>query len=562
MTHSEFKPRVIVVGAGPVGLALAADLGWRGVPTLLVDKGTGEVPQPKTSGVNIRTMEYCRRWGLRARIRAHGMAKDYPRDRVWVTSLNGYELARQTAPSLADDVAPRGALETFMRIHQTEFDPILRDYALKCPSVRAMYLTQCVGVTQDDEGVTAELIDVPTGARSVARADYIVSCEGAGSVIRKSIGIELAGNWNVNHSTNAYFRSNEFLSAHDKGRALFYNVVGPEGSCGYLFAVNGTDLWQAQILGINGEKATASREEVADVIRRFVGRDFAFDLLDVTPWTRRRLLADRYRIGRVFLAGDAIHQMPPSGTLGMNTGVADATNLSWKLEAMLAGWGGAGLLDSYQAERRPVAERNAEAAVAMFQSGRMKAPPGPAILDDGDEGARVRAATGARLLAHATHPPTEGMQIGYRYEDSPICLPGDMPSPPSDYQHYRPTTYPGARAPDGYLDGNPILDRFGRGFVLVRVGARPPDCDGLVAAAAACGVPLTQLDVGGPDLEELYERRLVLVRPDGHVAWRGDAPPADPRMVIDVVRGARPVQPQAVAESRFAQTSDEPNVPI
>jgi len=229
---------------------------------------------------------------------------------------------------------------------------------------------------------------------------------------------------------------------------------------------------------------------------------------------------------------------------------------------MLAGWGGAGLLESYEIERRPVAERNAAAAVAMFQSGRMKTPPGPSILEDSDEGVRVRAATGARLLEHATHPPTEGMQIGYRYEDSPICLPGDLPSPPRDYQDYHPTTYPGARAPDGYVDGNPILDHFGRGFVLVRLGPRPPDCNALAAAAAACGVPLTQLDVHGRDIEELYERRLVLVRPDGHVAWRGDALPADPRMVIDVVRGARSAHTPAVAESRFAQTSDESNRPI
>lgn len=535
-------PKVLIVGAGPVGLALAADLGWRNVPTLIVDQGTGEVPQPKTSGVNIRTMEYCRRWGLRDVIRGRGMTPDYPRDRVWVTSMNGYELARQKGPSLADDVPPKGALETFMRIHQTEFDPILRDYALGRPSVRARYRTRCAGIAQDDSGVTAELVDLASGKSFSVRCAYLVSCEGANSVVREAVGIALDGNWNVNHSTNGYFRSTEFLGAHDKGRALFYSIVGPEGYRGYLFAVNGTDLWQAQIVGRNGERPTASRDEVAATIRDFMGRDFAFQLLDVTPWTRRRLLADHYRKGRVFIAGDAIHQMPPSGTLGMNTGVADATNLSWKIEAVLAGWGGPHLLDTYESERRPVADRNAAAAVALFASSHVRTPPGPALLADTDEGRRVRAETGARLRSEAGHPPTEGMQIGYRYADSPICL-SDGPPPSQGPREYRPTTYPGARAPDALLaDGTPILDRFGRGFVLVRLGGNAPACDGLVRVAAERGVPLGVLDVRDPAIAELYERRLVLVRPDGHVAWRGDDPPADPGAAIDVARGARILQ--------------------
>jgi 2-polyprenyl-6-methoxyphenol hydroxylase-like FAD-dependent oxidoreductase len=530
---------VVIIGAGPVGLALAADLGWMGVRTLIVDQGAGGIPQPKTSGVNIRTMEFCRRWGLRDNIRSKGLARDFQRDRIWVTSLTGYEIARKKDPSLADDVAPRGAIETFMRIHQTEFDPILRDFMLSCPSVGALYHTRCTGVEQDADGVTASLTDVDSGATETIRTQYLVSCEGAGSVIRKALGLSLEGNWEVNNSTNAYFRSSEFLNLHDKGEGLIYGIVQPDGYRGYIFAINGTDLWQAQIRGLGNEKPTSAPDEVAAIIREFIGRDFAFELLSVMPWTRRQLLADHYQKGRVFLAGDAIHQMPPSGTLGMNTGVADATNLSWKLAAVLAGWGGTSLLDTYESERRPVADHNARASTRLFQSTQVKVPPGLAILDDTPEGAAARAELGAQLLRSEVSGDTSGLQIGYCYENSPICWPGKEP-PWTPSNTYRPTTRPGARAPDAWIkEGDALLDHFGRGFVLVRLGKDIPETTAFESAAAACGVPVTTLDIRNPEIEELYERRLVLVRPDGHVAWRGDDPPSAPQVLVETIRGAR-----------------------
>jgi 2-polyprenyl-6-methoxyphenol hydroxylase-like FAD-dependent oxidoreductase len=530
---------IIIVGAGPVGLALAADLGWMGVPTLIVDQGAGGVPQPKTSGVNMRTMEFCRRWGLAEKIRSKGLARDFKRDRIWITSLTGYEIARKEDPSLADDVAPRGAIETFMRIHQTEFDPILRDFILSRPSIAALYHTRCTAVEQDADGVTVTLTDVDSGAAETVRAKYLVSCEGAGSLIRKALGVRLEGNWEVNNSTNAYFRSSQFLNLHDKGEGLIYGIVQPDGYRGYIFAINGTDLWQAQIRGLGNEKPTSSPDEVAAIIRQFVGRDFEFELLSVMPWTRRQLLADHYQKGRVFLAGDAIHQMPPSGTLGMNTGVADATNLSWKLAAMLAGWGGKSLLDTYESERRPIADYNAKASTRLFHSTQVKVPPGPAILENTPEGERARAQLGAQLLRSEVSGSTEGLQIGYCYEDSPICWPGKEAAWTGS-NVYQPTTRPGARAPDAWIkEGDALLDHFGRGFVLVRLGKEVPETKELEAAAAACRVPLTVLDISNRDIEELYERRLVLVRPDGHVAWRGDDPPSNPRALMDTIRGAR-----------------------
>jgi len=546
---------IIIVGAGPVGLALAADLGWMGVRTLIVDQGAGGIPQPKTSGVNMRTMEFCRRWGLKEKIRSKGLAKDFQRDRIWVTSLTGYEIARKKGPSLADDIAPLGAIETFMRIHQTEFDPILRDFILSCPSITALYHTRCTAVEQDADGVTATLADVDSGATETVRAKYLVSCEGAGSLIRKALGVRLEGNWEVNNSTNAYFRSSQFLSIHDKGEGLIYGVIQPDGYRGYIFAINGTDLWQAQIRGLGNEKPTSSPDEVATIIRQFVGRDFEFELLNVMPWTRRQLLADHYQKGRIFLAGDAIHQMPPSGTLGMNTGVADATNLSWKLAAVLAGWGGDSLLDTYESERRPIADYNAKASTRLFHSTQVKVPPGPVILEDTTEGERARAQLGVQLLQSAVSESTEGLQIGYCYEDSPICLSGKETAWTAS-NIYKPTTRPGARAPDAWIkEGDPLLDHFGRGFVLVRLGKEPPETKTLEAAAVARSVPVTVLDIRDRQIEELYERRLVLVRPDGHVAWRGDDPPSNPLTLIDTIRGARSPAMALAASARDAENA-------
>lgn len=535
----EIDASVLVIGAGPVGLALACDLGWRGVNTILIDQGSGGVPQPKTSGVNIRTMEFCRRWGLRDRIRSCGLAPDYQRDRIWMTSLVGFEIARQKTPSLKAVQPPPGAIETFMRIHQTEFDPILRDFALGCDSVTARYRTRCESVEQDEGGVTATVTDLETGQCSTLRSDYLVSCEGAGSSIREALGIKLEGEWMVNHSTNAYFRSPDFLKFHDKGEGLIYSFIGPQGYWGYIFAIDGCELWQAQIRGQKDEVPTSSRDEVAAIIRQFAGCDFSFELLDVMPWTRRRLIADSYGEGRIFLAGDAVHQMPPTATLGMNTGVGEATNLAWKLHAVLAGWGGDGLLETYESERRPIAARNADASLKLFRSSLVDERPGQAVLDDDAEGARLREQLGTRLLGNGVHPATEGLQVGYRYEESPICCAESNPGPVDGFD-YHPTTAPGARAPDAWIaEGETLLDHFGRGFVLVRFSGDDNDGEGFTDAAASSRVPLFVLDIRDPEIANLYEHRLVLVRPDGHVAWRGDDAPADAGAVIDIACGLK-----------------------
>ena len=253
-------------------------------------------------------------------------------------------------------------------------------------------------------------------------------------------------------------------------------------------------------------------------------------------------MAESYGSARVLLAGDSAHQLSPTGGFGMNTGIQEAVDLSWKLAARIEGWGGQRLIDSYEIERRPVAARNvAEAAsnLARMLSPRDQRPP-PEIFVPGSAGDAARRDFGAKFTEIMRHEWfTLGIQLGYRYEHSPICIPDGTPSPPDEVATYTPMARPGHRAPHAWLaPGRSTLDLFGRGFTLLRFGATPPDTLGLEAAAADRAVPLRTYDVADEAIAALYGRRLVLVRPDGHVAWRGDVAPADPLEVIDTVRGA------------------------
>jgi len=259
-----------------------------------------------------------------------------------------------------------------------------------------------------------------------------------------------------------------------------------------------------------------------------VGRDFDFEVLTVGVWARRNLVAERYGTKRVFLAGDAVHVMPPNGGLGMNTGIGDAVDLGWKLAAVHQGWGGPALLASYEAERRPAGARACAEAMRHF----------PDIHADSDAGRKVRAELGAKLsvsMRNAWDNPLH-THLGYRYESSLTLADGAPPAEPQDSRLYAQSSHPGCRAPHAWLaDGRSTLDLFGKGFTLLRFACRDWEPG---REAWQRGMPLEVVDIDDAAIAGLYERRLVLVRPDGHVAWRGDAPPADGGAVLDRARGA------------------------
>lgn len=529
---------VLIVGGGPVGLALAGDLGWRGVSCLLVEQTDGAIYQPRMDLVGIRTMEFCRRWGIVDRVERSPYPRDRPQDNVYVTSLAGWDLGRERMPSMGDDRPPTVSPQKRERCPQNMFDPILREWASSFPGVRLRYRCRLIGFTQEGDRVVAEVEDLSSGRRERITARYLVGCDGAGSSVREGLGIRMLGNPVLTCTTNLIFRCPPFDTIHDKGKGYRYMFIGPEGTWATIVAINGRDQWRMSIIG-SAEPRELSRDEIHAAIRRAVGRDFEYEILTIVPWTRRELVAERYGSGRAFIAGDAAHVMSPTGGFGMNTGIGDAVDLAWKLAATLAVWGGAALLDSYSVERQPVGLRNVTEASDNL---RRTVSPGrnAAICNDTPEGARVRAEVGREFAATMRGEWfTPGIHLGYRYAESPICWPDGTPPTPDEATTYVPSARPGGRAPHVWLaDGRSTLDLYGRGFTLLRLG--PADPRSLAEAAARRDVPLDVVTLDEPAVRAAYERQLVLVRPDGHVAWRADTPPADPLAVIDRVRGAAP----------------------
>jgi 2-polyprenyl-6-methoxyphenol hydroxylase-like FAD-dependent oxidoreductase len=533
--------QVLIVGGGPVGLTLAVDLGKRGVRTVLVEQK--EAPQflPKMERCNARTLEIFRRLGIADRVRAAGLPADVPMDVFVVLSMTRPPLLRLPYPSVEEARAQIKAcddgslpLEPYQLISQYTLEPLLKSIAESLPSVSVRFGCRLESFTQDEEGVTATVRNLDRSVGSV-RAAYMVGCDGGGSAVRRALGIGLRGEANLLELRQALYRCDELFArlpiGEGPGRGRHYHVA--DGQHSFLIVQDSTRHFTLH--------SVAERDEdMKALFERIVGAPVRYEMLTCNPWRQNLLLADRYRDRRVFLAGDAVHLVIPTGGLGMNSGVGDAIDLSWKLAATLAGWGGPVLLDSYEIERRQVGERNVGASrYASLGRRKWRAQYRPCIGDDTPEGAAARADL-ARVAAVEQPKSNEmiGAELGYRYVDSPVVC--DIPGGPEHrFRVYEPTTWPGARLPHVWLaDGSPLQDRIPlEGYTLLRLGRTRADSSGLESAIRASGAPFTLLEIPDLPAREVYGCDLVLLRPDMHVVWRGNQPPADAGEVAAIATG-------------------------
>jgi 2-polyprenyl-6-methoxyphenol hydroxylase-like FAD-dependent oxidoreductase len=532
----QMETDVLVVGAGPVGLTLAVDLGQRGVKTLLIEQKAAPQRLPKMERCNARTMEMFRRMGIAERVRAAGLPAHCPMDVFIVTSLVEPPLLRLPYPSVAEARKEIAAcrdgslpLEPYQLISQYTLEPLLKSVAEELPSVSVRYGHELLDFAQDARSVTAQVRH--DGKIATIRAKYLVGCDGGSSLVRKTLGIKLAGDADILRLRQALYHCEDLYERIPIGKGRHYHVADNQHT--FLIVQDSTRHFTLHAVVENDSDMAAQFEKT-------VAMPIKYEMLYVGEWKQNLLLADRYGDGRVLLAGDAVHLMIPTGGLGMNSGAGDAIDLGWKLAATLAGWGGPNLLKSYEIERRQVGERNV-AASRFASQGRRKwrAEWRPNIRDKTPEGAATRANL-ARVADVEQRKSNEmiGAELGYRYVGSPLIWPEPGEGPPHDFIKYVPTTWPGARLPHVWLaDGTAMQDRIGQGYTLIRLGGTQADPAPLARAFQKFGAPFAVLDVPDENARDVYGRDLVLVRPDLHVVWRGNAPPAEPEKLAAVATG-------------------------
>ena len=529
---------VLIVGAGPVGLAAAIELGHRSIPCVLVERNprVGYAPRAKTT--NVRTREHLRRWGIADALRdASPLGVDYPSNVVFCTRLGGPGLARfGNAMYCAPGKNPMYS-EHGQWIPQYTVEEVMRAHTQTLPSVDIRFNQDVLAIEQDADRVRVTAKDVESGATRVISAAFVIGADGARSKVRESIGASMEGHFGLSRNFNVVFRAPGLAEAHRHGPAIMYWQVNPDVPS-LIGPMDTGDKWFFMPTKVP-EGMHFTPGDAPALLKLATGIDLPYEVLSSDEWTASQLLANRYRDRRVFLAGDACHLHPPFGGYGMNMGVADGVDLGWKIAAVLQGWGGAALLESYERERRPVHRHVLDEAVANHSTlGNQLWQPG--LEDATDDGAALRRVVGKRIEgAKLREFNTLGVMLGYRYDESPVIVGDGSPSPAQDFINYVPTARPGHLAPHAWLhDGSSLYDHFGQGFTLLSTDAG--DEAGIARlrdAAGAIGAPLTIIAPKEPGIAALYRARHALIRPDQHVGWRGDTLPADAASLLRHLTG-------------------------
>ena len=519
--------QVIVVGGGPVGVALAIDLGLRGVSCALVERRSELSAIPKGQNLTQRTVEHFRFWGIADDLRAaRTMPPGHP-----IGSVVAYgDLMGEywQSPPGREKVAAF-FLEANERLPQYRTEEVLRRRMAELALVDAYFGATVTAVEQDAEGVRVTV--ERDGTREVLEADYVVGCDGARSIVAEHAGMSRSGTDFDQVVALAVFRSPELNEALRRfPPRSTYRVMAPylKGYWAFFGRIDadGAFFFHAPI----PEGSTPADVDVQAMLHRAAGLEFPFELDHLGFWDLRVQVAREYRAGRAFIAGDAAHTHPPYGGFGLNNGLEDAVNLSWKLAAVLQGWGGPSLLDSYSPEREGVFRDIGENIIAakIDQERRFLERYGPERDKAAFEAAFVEAARAGDVLVDGYEPHYEGSPIVAGPRGAVIGAHGD-PSLVARPGHHL--------APRELSSGRNVLDALGGGFALLAFDAPAGSARALADAADVLGVPLTVIEDSLADGREAYGSRLVLVRPDQHVAWAADTPPESPEELIAKVTG-------------------------
>ncbi len=530
---------VIVVGGGPVGATLAGALGQRGLSVLVLEQSDGTVPDPRMHHINVRSMEILRAFGLEQVMRDCGWPTDHPQDVVFLTKLDGEEFARIPWASNDATILPDCSPTFAQRCPQAWFNPIATGFARAQKTVDVRHFCRVEKIVETERGVTVEAVDVNGGARHSFSAKYLAGCDGRRSMTYTLINAASELPPEIGRSAEIMFRSRKLQEICKFGRNGRYIFVGEDGIGATMMAFDGVDRYRF-VLMVQPDLLT--EDDMRAHIRKIADEEFDIEFLTpVLPWINRIVSAEHYVSKRIALVGDAAHGTPPTGGFGLNTGIVDLFELVWRLEAMVQGWGGPGLLQSYETERKQGVERILLMAAEIYKDwvywiDRIKGM-GEMFSAPGEEAAALLASTGRDLAKALTREFNSlGGPLGYRYQ-SDICIADGSPETSDDILNYIQTARPGHRAPHAWVaPGKSTLDLFARSFALF---AFAPDAslDGVIAAAQQAGVPLDAVKIDDPAIAALYEKAFVLIRPDGIVAWRSDVLPDDFGAVLATVTG-------------------------
>jgi len=527
---------VLIAGAGPVGLSLAIELGQRGIRCLAVERNDRVGYSPRAKTTNVRTREHLRRWGIADTLRqASPIPPDYPPNVVFATRMNGPELARFENAFNGCRVRNELYSEEAQWVPQYTLEEVLRAEAASLPGVEVAFDTELRGIEEDSDGVTAEVANLRSGTVRRVRCQYLVGADGARSLVRQFLGIGMTGESGVAKNYSIIFRAPDLAARHSHGPAIMYWMVNPDVP-GMLGPMDQHGLWFYRATKLANDVDPATVDPV-ELVRRGTGlTDLAVEVIHGDPWVAHSLIADSYSKGRIFLAGDACHLHPPFGGFGMNMGIGDAVDLGWKLAARLQGWGGAGLLDSYEPERRPVHERTVRESVANYAIvGNQFVRP--TLEEAGPCGEAARREVGKVIQATKGREfYTLGLVLGARYDDSQVMVPDGTEPPPERFSDYVPSARPGSLAPHAWLaDGSSLYDHFGPGLTLLVLGGAG-GADEMAGEAHRRGIPFKVKVLADLGLRDRYGARFTLIRPDQYVAWRGDILP-EPGPLLERVTG-------------------------